>query len=129
MRTPATSSASSRRLSAPRHHEQTRLPEDFDFGAVRGLSNEVRQKLVRSPADPRPGGTHSRRDAGGDFAAFGASQEAHGGQCAGHADRRLESSPTVHESFIFWESLDFLDWWLLAVVLAIVDVFMLNGGW
>ena len=28
-----------------RRHEQTPLPADFDFGAVDGLSNEVRQKL------------------------------------------------------------------------------------
>ena len=26
-------------------HEQTKLPEDFDYGAVKGLSSEVRQKL------------------------------------------------------------------------------------
>ena len=28
-------------------HEDTRLPEDLDYGTVRGLSNEVRQKLAR----------------------------------------------------------------------------------
>ena len=28
-----------------RRQEETRLPEDFDFAAVSGLSNEVRQKL------------------------------------------------------------------------------------
>jgi tRNA uridine 5-carboxymethylaminomethyl modification enzyme len=28
-------------------HEDTRLPDDLDYGAVRGLSTEVRQKLTR----------------------------------------------------------------------------------
>ena len=28
-------------------HEDMRLSEDLDYGAVRGLSNEVRQKLTR----------------------------------------------------------------------------------
>ena len=30
-----------------RRNEQTALPQDFDYAAVRGLSNEVRQKLAR----------------------------------------------------------------------------------
>ncbi len=29
-----------------RHHEETRLPEDLDYAQVRGLSHEVRQKLM-----------------------------------------------------------------------------------
>jgi len=32
-------------IERQRRHEDTRLPEDFDYGAVRGLSNEVRQRL------------------------------------------------------------------------------------
>ena len=34
-------------IERARHQEETRLPENFDFSAVRGLSNEVRQKLVQ----------------------------------------------------------------------------------
>ena len=37
-----------------RHLEKVRLPEDFDFGPVHGLSNELREKLGRS-ARPRSG--------------------------------------------------------------------------
>jgi tRNA uridine 5-carboxymethylaminomethyl modification enzyme len=33
-------------IERQRRHEDTRLPEDFDYAAVRGLSNEVRQRLV-----------------------------------------------------------------------------------
>jgi tRNA uridine 5-carboxymethylaminomethyl modification enzyme len=33
-------------IERQRRHEQTLLPEDFDYGTVRGLSNEVRQRLV-----------------------------------------------------------------------------------
>jgi tRNA uridine 5-carboxymethylaminomethyl modification enzyme len=33
-------------IERQRRHEQTLLPDDFDYGAVRGLSNEVRQRLV-----------------------------------------------------------------------------------
>ena len=30
-----------------RRNERTPIPEDFDYGAVRGLSSEVREKLER----------------------------------------------------------------------------------
>jgi tRNA uridine 5-carboxymethylaminomethyl modification enzyme len=33
-------------IERQRHHEETSLPDDFDYGAVRGLSNEVRQRLL-----------------------------------------------------------------------------------
>jgi len=33
-------------IERQRRHEETLLPDDFDYGAVRGLSNEVRQRLV-----------------------------------------------------------------------------------
>ncbi len=33
-------------IARTRHHEQTCLPQDFDFSSVHGLSNEVRQKLL-----------------------------------------------------------------------------------
>jgi tRNA uridine 5-carboxymethylaminomethyl modification enzyme len=33
-------------IERQRRHEDTRLPDDFDYGAVRGLSNEVRQRLI-----------------------------------------------------------------------------------
>jgi tRNA uridine 5-carboxymethylaminomethyl modification enzyme len=33
-------------IERQRRHEETRLPDDLDYGAVRGLSNEVRQRLV-----------------------------------------------------------------------------------
>jgi tRNA uridine 5-carboxymethylaminomethyl modification enzyme len=32
-------------IERQRRHEQTCLPDDFDYAAVRGLSNEVRQRL------------------------------------------------------------------------------------
>jgi len=34
-------------IERSRRHEETALPADFDYGAVAGLSNEVRQKLAR----------------------------------------------------------------------------------
>jgi tRNA uridine 5-carboxymethylaminomethyl modification enzyme len=34
-------------IERQRRHEETRLPTDFDYGQVRGLSNEVSQKLAR----------------------------------------------------------------------------------
>jgi tRNA uridine 5-carboxymethylaminomethyl modification enzyme len=34
-------------IERSRRHEQTRLPADLDYANVRGLSNEVRQKLAR----------------------------------------------------------------------------------
>ena len=37
-------------IDRARNNEQTSLPEDLDYGSVRGLSNEIRQKL----ADNRP---------------------------------------------------------------------------
>jgi len=33
-------------IERQRRHEETGLPQDFDYGAVRGLSNEVRQRLI-----------------------------------------------------------------------------------
>jgi tRNA uridine 5-carboxymethylaminomethyl modification enzyme len=33
-------------IERQRRHEETRLPDDFDYAAVRGLSNEVRQRLL-----------------------------------------------------------------------------------
>jgi tRNA uridine 5-carboxymethylaminomethyl modification enzyme len=33
-------------IERQRRNEETRLPEDFDYSAVRGLSNEVRQRLI-----------------------------------------------------------------------------------
>jgi tRNA uridine 5-carboxymethylaminomethyl modification enzyme len=33
-------------IALHRHHEETALPQDFDYQRVRGLSVEVRQKLV-----------------------------------------------------------------------------------
>jgi tRNA uridine 5-carboxymethylaminomethyl modification enzyme len=33
-------------IALHRHHEETVLPQDFDYHHVRGLSVEVRQKLV-----------------------------------------------------------------------------------
>jgi tRNA uridine 5-carboxymethylaminomethyl modification enzyme len=33
-------------IERQRHHEETRLPEDLDYGAVHGLSTEARQKLA-----------------------------------------------------------------------------------
>jgi tRNA uridine 5-carboxymethylaminomethyl modification enzyme len=33
-------------IERQRRHEETSLPDDFDYAAVRGLSNEVRQRLV-----------------------------------------------------------------------------------
>ena len=33
-------------IERQRRHEETRLPNDFDYAAVRGLSNEVRQRLL-----------------------------------------------------------------------------------
>jgi tRNA uridine 5-carboxymethylaminomethyl modification enzyme len=33
-------------IERQRRHEETPLPQDFDYPAVRGLSNEVRQRLV-----------------------------------------------------------------------------------
>jgi tRNA uridine 5-carboxymethylaminomethyl modification enzyme len=33
-------------IERQRRHEDARLPDDFDYGAVRGLSNEVRQRLL-----------------------------------------------------------------------------------
>ncbi|MEZ5458112.1 MAG: tRNA uridine-5-carboxymethylaminomethyl(34) synthesis enzyme MnmG [Steroidobacteraceae bacterium] len=38
-------------IERQRRHEDTRLPADLDYGAIPGLSNEVRQKLT----DARPG--------------------------------------------------------------------------
>lgn len=32
-------------IERQRRHEETQLPDDFDYAGVRGLSNEVRQKL------------------------------------------------------------------------------------
>ena len=32
-------------IDRQRRHETTRLPDDIDFAQVRGLSNEVRQRL------------------------------------------------------------------------------------
>jgi len=37
-------------IEKARRHEDTPLPEDLDYAAVRGLSNEVRQRLM----DARP---------------------------------------------------------------------------
>jgi len=38
-------------IERQRRNEDSRLPDDLDYGAVRGLSNEVRQRLVeRRPA-------------------------------------------------------------------------------
>jgi len=34
-------------IARARRHEDTTLPEDFDYGAVRGLSAEVSEKLAR----------------------------------------------------------------------------------
>jgi tRNA uridine 5-carboxymethylaminomethyl modification enzyme len=34
-------------IERQRRHEETKLPTDFDYGQVRGLSNEVGQKLAR----------------------------------------------------------------------------------
>jgi tRNA uridine 5-carboxymethylaminomethyl modification enzyme len=34
-------------IERQRHHEQTPLPADLDYGQVTGLSNEVREKLNR----------------------------------------------------------------------------------
>jgi tRNA uridine 5-carboxymethylaminomethyl modification enzyme len=33
-------------IERQRRHEDARLPEDIDYAAVRGLSNEVRQRLA-----------------------------------------------------------------------------------
>jgi len=33
-------------IERQRRHEDAGLPEDFDYAAVRGLSNEVRQRLL-----------------------------------------------------------------------------------
>ncbi len=33
-------------IERQRRHEETRLPDDFDYATVRGLSNEVRQRLA-----------------------------------------------------------------------------------
>jgi tRNA uridine 5-carboxymethylaminomethyl modification enzyme len=33
-------------IERQRRHEDARLPEDLDYAAVRGLSNEVRQRLA-----------------------------------------------------------------------------------
>jgi tRNA uridine 5-carboxymethylaminomethyl modification enzyme len=33
-------------IERQRRHEETRLPDDLDYDAVRGLSNEVRQRLI-----------------------------------------------------------------------------------
>jgi len=33
-------------IERQRRNEDTRLPDDFDYAAVRGLSNEVRQRLI-----------------------------------------------------------------------------------
>ena len=66
--TPATSTASTTRSSASGATRKTRLPDDLDYAQVRGLSNEVRQRLVAAPAgDARPGGAHPGRHAGGDL--------------------------------------------------------------
>ena len=60
-------------VAAFRRDEGLELPESFDFGAIDGLSNEVRQKLRIDPAaNHRPGGPHRRRDAGRPDAARGA---------------------------------------------------------
>jgi tRNA uridine 5-carboxymethylaminomethyl modification enzyme len=34
-------------IARHRRNEETRLPEDLDYSSVRGLSNEVRQKLAQ----------------------------------------------------------------------------------
>ena len=47
-----------------RHLESIRIPDDFDYGRVHGLSNELRDKLRRgAPVLARPGGAHGRDDA------------------------------------------------------------------
>ena len=46
--TPATSSARRRRSSARARNEETRLPEDLDYGELAGLSHEVRQRLAET---------------------------------------------------------------------------------
>ncbi len=60
-------------IQRQRRHEETRIPAAFDYTAVRGLSAEVMQKLVRSrPQTDRSGAAHIRRHARGDFATAGA---------------------------------------------------------
>ena len=61
------------------------MPENLDYAELRGLSNEVRQKLKSPAPHHRPGRPHRRHDAGGVDAARRASQA--------QADRR----PAVDE--------------------------------
>ena len=86
-RTPATSSASRRRSSARGATRRPRCPQiSITRGA--GLSHEVRQQLTRSaPGDPRAGGAHSRRDAGGGVDPARAPEEARGERAPGSHER------------------------------------------
>ena len=68
--TAATSSGSTRRSSASAATRRRRLPDDFDYAAVRGLSNEVRQRLAEHrPGHARPGRAHPGHHARGRLAA------------------------------------------------------------
>ena len=44
-------------IERQRRNEDTAIPDDFDYGCVRGLSAEVLQKLTRA----RPQGAHAGR--------------------------------------------------------------------
>ena len=70
--TPPTSSARRPTCVAFRKEEGVRIPADFDYAAVAGLSAEVRQKLERAaPRHPGPGRPHGGHDAGRAHAAAG----------------------------------------------------------
>ena len=59
-------------IERQRRHEDTRIPDGFDFVGVRGLSAELQEARRGAPGNRRPGATHPGHDAGGDLAAAGA---------------------------------------------------------
>ena len=62
-------------IERQRRNEETRLPDDLDYAEVRGLSNEVRQRLVEQrPATLGQAARIPGRDAGGGIAAAHPSQ-------------------------------------------------------
>ena len=56
-------------VAAYRRDESFALPDDLDYAALPGLSNEVKQKLRAAAAHHRPGRQYRRHDAGGADAA------------------------------------------------------------
>ena len=85
----ATSIGSTKRSSVSVATRRPCLPAAIDYAAVRGLSNEVRQKLIAASArDARPGRAYSRHDARGGLAAADPPEAAAGDTCVDGTRRR-----------------------------------------